>query len=127
MKKQQIVTKNAPHPAGPYSQGITYGDLVFVAGQRPANPDTNDIVDGGIREQTEQCIKNIQSVLEASGSSLADVLSSRVYLADINDFNSMNSVYETMFPQPYPVRTTISCTLRNILIEIDVIAVKKSK
>lgn len=127
MEKVQISTDKAPRPAGPYSQVITYGDFIFVAGQRPADPATNQIVEGGIAEQTEQVIKNLSGALEAAGSSLADVVSSRVFLSDIGNFDAMNKVYEKMFPKPYPVRTTISCTLRNILVEIDVIAIRRSK
>ena len=82
MEKVQISTDKAPRPAGPYSQVITYGDFIFVAGQRPADPATNQIVEGGIAEQTEQVIKNLSGALEAAGSSLADVVSSRVFLSD---------------------------------------------
>lgn len=124
IKKQQIVTENAPSPAGPYSQAIVAGDFVFVAGQRPANPKTNEIVEGGIAEQTEQVIKNIESVLKAAGSSLENCVSSRVFLSDIKNFSAMNEVYEKMMPKPYPARTTIECSLRNILVEIDVVALK---
>jgi endoribonuclease L-PSP, putative len=125
--KDQIITENAPSPAGPYSQGIVAGPFVFVAGQRPADPKTNKIVEGGIAEQTEQVIKNLSAVLEASGSSLSQCVSSRVFLSDIKNFDAMNAVYEKMFPKPYPVRTTIECKLRNIMVEIDVIALKNEQ
>ncbi len=125
MEKKQISTELAPRPAGPYSQCITFGDFIFVAGQRPADPVTDKIVEGGIEAQTERVIKNLSSILEAAGSSLADVVSSRVFLSDIGNFSAMNSVYEKMFPKPYPVRTTVSCTLRNIMVEIDVIAIRR--
>ncbi len=125
MEKKQITTNLAPKPAGPYSQCITYGDFIFVAGQRPADPATDQIVEGGIEKQTERVINNLSAVLEAAGSSLADVVSSRVFLSDISNFAAMNTVYERMFPKPYPVRTTVSCTLRNIMVEIDVIAIRR--
>jgi 2-iminobutanoate/2-iminopropanoate deaminase len=124
IEKKQIFTENAPSPAGPYSQGIIAGQFVFVAGQRPADPKTNQIVEGGIEEQTAQVIKNLEGILKASGSSLDRCVSSRVFLSDIKDFSAMNSVYEKMMPKPYPVRTTTQCTLRDILVEIDVIALK---
>lgn len=124
IEKEQIITACSPPPAGPYSQGIVAGQFVFVAGQRPADPETNQIVEGGIEKQTEQVMKNIDAVLRASGSSLDRCVSSRVFLSDIKDFDAMNDVYEKMMPKPYPVRTTIQCSLRNILVEIDVIALR---
>ena len=124
MEKKELKTSNAPTPAGPYSQGIEFGNLVFVAGQRPADPVTGEIKEG-IKEQTRQVIKNLESVLAVSGCTLADVLRSTVYLADIKYFNEMNEVYKEMFPAPFPARTTIGTQLRGILIEIDVIAGKR--
>lgn len=124
VEKIQVVTKNAPTPAGPYSQGIIADKFVFVAGQRPANPETGVIVEGGIQEQTRQVIENLSAVLTASGSSLDRIVRSTVYLSDIGNFGAMNSVYEKMIPKPYPVRTTVGTQLRNILVEIDVIALR---
>lgn len=124
MEKKQIITANAPSPAGPYSQGIAVDRLVFVAGQRPADPKTGEIAEG-IAAQTRQVIENLASVLEAAGSSLEDVVRSTVYLSDIKYFAEMNAVYEKLMPKPYPARTTIGTQLRGILVEIDVIAIKK--
>ncbi len=124
MEKKQIITANAPSPAGPYSQGIAVDRFVFVAGQRPADPKTGEIAEG-IAAQTRQVIENLASVLEAAGSSLEDVVRSTVYLSDIKYFAQMNAVYEKLMPKPYPARTTIGTQLRGILVEIDVIAIKK--
>lgn len=124
MEKKQIITTNAPSPAGPYSQGIAVDRFVFVAGQRPADPKTGEIAEG-IAAQTRQVIENLASVLEAAGSSLEDVVRSTVYLSDIKYFAEMNAVYEKLMPKPYPARTTIGTQLRGILVEIDVIAIKK--
>lgn len=124
MEKKQIITANAPSPAGPYSQGIAVDRFVFVAGQRPADPKTGEIAEG-IAAQTRQVIENLASVLEAAGSSLEDVVRSTVYLSDIKYFAEMNAVYEKLMPEPYPARTTIGTQLRGILVEIDVIAIKK--
>lgn len=124
VEKIQVITENAPTPAGPYSQGIIADKYVFVAGQRPANPKTGEIVEGGIKEQTRQVIENLSAVLAASGSSLDRIVRSTVYLSDIGNFSAMNSVYEEMMPKPYPARTTIGAQLRNILVEIDVIALR---
>ncbi len=119
--KKEIKTTNAPTPAGPYSQALVTGDFVFVAGQRPTHPATGEMA-SDIAGQTEQCIKNVEQILIAAGSSLANVVRSNVYLSDLSNFAPMNEVYSKMFPQPYPVRTTIGCQLRGILIEIEVIA-----
>ena len=120
-EKKQITTANAPAPAGPYSQAIAAGGFVFVAGQRPQDPATGEIGEK-IQEQTRQVIKNLEAVLTAAGSSLDRVVRSTVYLSDIKNFAPMNEVYKEMMPQPFPARTTLGAQLRNILVEIDVIA-----
>ena len=120
-EKKQITTENAPAPAGPYSQAIAAGGFVFVAGQRPQDPATVEIGET-IQEQTRQVIKNLEAVLTAAGSSLDRVVRSTVYLSDIKNFAPMNEVYKEMMPQPFPARTTLGAQLRNILVEIDVIA-----
>lgn len=122
-KKIEIITKNAPTPAGPYSQGIIAGDFIFVAGQRPQNPFTNEIPND-IKSQTKQCIENIKAILEKAGSSLDKIVKTNVYLTDIKYFAEMNEIYQQMIPIPFPVRTTIGTQLRNILIEIEVIALR---
>lgn len=123
MSKKQIFTNKAPLPAGPYSQAIIADKFVFVSGQRPQDPATGYISDN-IKEQTRQCIKNIETILKSSGSSLANIVRSTVYLSDIKYFNEMNEVYQELIPKPLPARTTIGAQLRNILIEIDVIALR---
>ncbi len=123
MNKTQIKTDKAPKPAGPYSQGIVAGDFIFVAGQRPVDPETGYIPDD-IQGQTRQVIKNIQSILAEHDATLADVVRSGAYLSDLKNFAAMNEVYSEMFPEPYPARTCIGTSLRGILVEIDVIAYK---
>ena len=120
-EKKQITTANAPAPAGPYSQAIAAGGFVFVAGQRPQDPATGEIGET-IQEQTRQVIKDLEAVLTAAGSSLDRVVRSTVCLSDIKNFAPMNEVYKEMMPQPFPARTTLGAQLRNILVEIDVIA-----
>lgn len=120
----QIITKNAPTPAGPYSQGIITDNFVFTAGQRPQNSVTGEIKKD-IKEQTKQVIENIQAILKESGCALKDVVRTTVYLSDIKYFDEMNSVYGEMFSEPFPVRTTMGVQLRGIDVEIDAIALKK--
>lgn len=124
VKVKQIVTQDAPTPAGPYSQGLITEDLVFTAGQRPQDPNTGEIKKD-IKEQTRQVIENIQSILKESGCTLEDVVRTTVYLSDIKYFDEMNSVYREMFSEPYPVRTTMGVQLRGIDVEIDAIALKR--
>lgn len=119
-----ISTKNAPSPAGPYSQGIITDNYVFTAGQRPQDPITGEIKKD-IKDQTYQVIKNIESILKEAGCSLKDVVRTTVYLSDIKYFDEMNSVYKEMFSEPFPTRTTIGVQLRGIDVEIDAIALKK--
>ncbi len=120
-----ISTKNAPSPAGPYSQGIITDHFVFTAGQRPQDPITGEIKKG-ITEQTYQVIKNIEAILHEAGCSLKDVVKTTVYLSDIKYFDEMNKVYKKMFSEPFPARTTIGVQLRGIDIEIEAIAVKNT-
>lgn len=122
---KSISTKNAPSPAGPYSQGIITDNYVFTAGQRPQDPITGEIKKD-IKDQTYQVIKNIESILKEADCSLKDVVRTTVYLSDIKYFDEMNSVYKEMFSKPFPTRTTIGVQLRGIDIEIDAIALKNN-
>lgn len=121
---QKISTDNAPQPAGPYSQGIAAGNLVFVAGQGPKDPASGQTPDG-IQAQTHQVLKNIRSILEASGASLRDVVKVTAHLSDLANFQAFNEVYRQYFQEPLPVRTTVGSRLNNILVEIDVIAYRE--
>ena len=122
MLKQQIVTPNAPLPAGPYSQGLRVGDFVYVAGQGPTDPATKKSAGESIEEQTRQVLENIKAILEAGGATMGDVVKSTVHLSDMSLFSRFNAVYATYFPDPKPVRTTVGSHLPGILVEIDVVA-----
>ena len=119
--KKEIRTKSAPMPAGPYSQGIIVGNRIYVAGQGPLNPATGKVPEG-IEDQTRQVLKNIQAILEAGGAKLDDVVKVTAHLADLKYFTAFNEVYKTFFKEPFPVRTTVGSQLKDILVEIDVIA-----
>ncbi len=120
--KRQVVTDSAPRPAGPYSQAIAAGGLVFTAGQGPADPATGKVT-GDIEAQAHQVLRNISAILEAAGSSVDDVVKVTVHLADLSDFDRFNHVYAEYFKEPRPARTTVGSQLLGILVEIDVIAV----
>ncbi|MHB0946288.1 MAG: RidA family protein [Sedimentisphaerales bacterium] len=124
MKK--ISTQNAPAAVGPYSQAIDAGAFVFLAGQIPLNPKTNQLVEGGVDVQTKRVIENIKAVLSEAGSDLTKIVSSTVYLTDMDNFAKMNEVYASYFAEPYPARVTIAVKSlpKNALVEIAVIATK---
>jgi len=93
MSKTIIATNGAPAAIGPYSQGVRVGNLVFTAGQIPLDPATQQVVASGITEQTTRVLENLKAILEASGSSLANVVKTTVFLKDLKDFAEMNAVY----------------------------------
>ena len=122
--RERIQTNNAPAAIGPYSQAIKANGFVFVSGQIPINPETGDFVSGGIAEQTEQVFKNLKAVLEASGSSLDQVVKTTVFLADMKEFSGMNEVYATFFSGPPPARATVAAAglPRDAKVEIEAVA-----
>ena len=122
--KQIVATDEAPRAIGPYSQAVIAGGMVFASGQIPLDPRTGEFVAGGIREQTEQVMRNLSAVLGAAGSGLGRVLKATVYLADMADFAEMNEVYGSYFREEPPARSTVQAARlpRDARVEIDVIA-----
>lgn len=125
---KEIRTDKAPAAIGPYSQAIAAGGFVFASGQIPIDPSTGSIVEGGIQEQTRQALTNASAVLSAAGLSLANVVKTTVYLADMADFTAMNDVYSSFFAAPYPARSAVAVrTLpKNVLVEVECIAILQS-
>lgn len=121
---EEIATSSAPESTSPLSQAIVSGDLVFVSGQVPSDPDTGETVDGGIEQQTRQVFENLSAVLEASGSSLDNVVKSTVFLTDMGDFDGMNEIYREYMNEPYPARSAIGVAelAADIRVEIEMIA-----
>jgi 2-iminobutanoate/2-iminopropanoate deaminase len=122
--RKAVTTDKAPRPVGPYSQAIIEGDLIFLAGQGPGNPETGQLEMGDVRHETRRTLDNMKGVLEAAGSSLDKVIKCNVYLRDINDFAAMNEVYATYFSAPPPARTTIQAGALpgGIAVEIECVA-----
>jgi len=120
--RKVVRTAEGPRPLGVYSQAIVCDGFVFVAGQGPINPATNEMELGDIRSETRRVLRNIDAILHASGSSLRDAVRMGVFLADLADFPAMNEVFREFFPEDPPARTTIGCTLPRIKVEIDCIA-----
>lgn len=122
-----IHTEKAPAAIGPYSQAVDSGHgLVFVSGQLPIDPATGAFPEGGIKEQTRQSLLNTQAILEAAGLTLANVVKTTVFLADMGDFAAMNEVYATFFSAPFPARCAFAVkTLpKGALVEIESIAAR---
>ena len=119
-----ISTTNAPAAIGPYSQAISVGGLVFVSGQLPIDPATGAFAEGGIKELTRQSLTNMKAILEEAGTSMANVVKTTVFLADMNDFAAMNEVYAEFFAAPFPARSAVAIkTLpKGALVEIECIA-----
>ena len=122
--KQIIATESAPQAIGPYSQAIVAGGFVFASGQIPIDPATGQFVEGGISEQTEQVLLNISNLLAAAGTSLARVVKTTVFLADMNDFAAMNETYARFFGENPPARSTVQAARlpRDARVEIEVVA-----
>jgi 2-iminobutanoate/2-iminopropanoate deaminase len=119
-----ISTKKAPAAIGPYSQAIQVGNLVYTSGQIPIDPATGTFVEGGIKKQTRQSLSNVRAILEEAGLTMANVIKTTVFLADMADFADMNAVYAEFFSEPYPARSAVAVkTLpKGALVEIEVVA-----
>lgn len=123
MRKMAVCPANAPVPAGPYSHAVIAGDFIFLSGQTPEKPSTNETVKGDIKIQTRQVMENIRSILAEAGCTMNDVVKVNAYLSDINNFAGYNEVYREYFEEPYPARTTVqSAVPGGSLLEIDIIA-----
>jgi 2-iminobutanoate/2-iminopropanoate deaminase len=122
--REIIATEKAPGAIGPYSQAIKTGGMVYCSGQIPIDPVTGEFVSNDVVEQTEQVLKNLTAVLEAAGSSLANVVKTTVFLADMNDFAAMNEVYGRYFSENKPARATVQAARlpRDARVEIECIA-----
>lgn len=123
--KQVIASNDAPAAIGPYSQAIRHGSLVFLSGQLPIDA-TDGSIPGDIAAQTRQSLENMQHVLRAAGCTLADVVKTTCFLADMALFQEMNAVYESFFTDAPPARTTIAARElpKGVLVEIDCMAIK---
>jgi 2-iminobutanoate/2-iminopropanoate deaminase len=123
---QKILTEKAPAPIGPYSQAVLVDDkFLYTAGQGPMDPITGRIVEGDIKEQTRQVMKNLEAILLAGGASLASVVKTTVFLKDMNEFATMNEVYAEFLGAAAPARSTVEAARlpRDIRVEIEAVAV----
>jgi 2-iminobutanoate/2-iminopropanoate deaminase len=121
---EQIFTRKAPKPIGPYSQAIRSNGYIFVSGQIPVEPQSEAVIQGDIEAQTRQALKNLSAVLEAAGSGLGSVVMTTVYLTDLRDFPKFNAVYAEYFGETKPARATVQVARlpKEALVEIAAIA-----
>ncbi|WP_424009218.1 RidA family protein [Haloferax denitrificans] len=121
---KELTTADAPDSIGPYSQGIISGDKLYVSGQGPVDPETGKVVDGTPAEQTRRTLENVEAILEAGGSSLADVVKATVFLKDMRYYNEVNEVYGEYMSAPYPARSAVEVVKLpvDIDVEIEVVA-----
>ena len=124
MPKKHITSTQAPKPIGPYSQGVIAGGLLFISGQIPLDPQSGNLLDGSIEEQTELVLKNIMAILKEAKMGPENVVKTTVFLSDLADFPKMNAVYEKHLGKEPPARSTIQAAglPRGVKVEIDAIA-----
>lgn len=124
MSKIQILTDNAPKAIGPYSQAILNGNLVYTSGQIPIVPATGQIISDDVEEQTKQVISNLKEVLDASGSSLQNVIKTTVFIKNMDEFAKINAIYASFFSEPFPARSTVEVARlpKDVKVEIEAIA-----
>lgn len=127
MKQEEIRTGNAPAAIGPYSQAVKANGLLFVSGQIPVDGKTGTMPKG-VRQQTVQCLTNIEAVLAAAELTMRDVVKCTIYLADLAAFGEANEVYSSFFEEPYPARACVevSALPKGALVEIEAVAVVKA-
>jgi 2-iminobutanoate/2-iminopropanoate deaminase len=125
MKKEVVSTKKAPGAVGPYSQAVKSGNLVFTAGQIALDPETGQMVGGGIKEQTRQVFANLKAVLDAAGTSLENVIKTTVFIVDMGKFGDVNEVYAGYFSGDFPARSCVEVAglPKDAQVEIEVVAV----
>ena len=125
MKHQVIHTDNAPKAIGPYSQAVKAGNMLFVSGQVPFVPETMEIVEGDVKAQTAQSLKNVQAILAEAGLDFSHVVKSTVFIKDMNEFAQINEVYAEFFGENKPARACVEVARlpKDVKVEIEVIAV----
>jgi 2-iminobutanoate/2-iminopropanoate deaminase len=124
MEKKIIETMNAPKPVGPYSQAVQAGGFLFCSGQIAINPQTDEVINADVGTQARQCMTNIKALLAASGLSMDHIVKTTIFLLDMNDFATVNSVYAGFFERKFPARSTVAVVglPKGVRVEIEVIA-----
>lgn len=126
MKQRTISSERAPKAIGPYSQAVVAGDLIFTSGQIPLDPNSQQLVEGDIRAQTERVMENLAAVLQAAGASFENVVKASIFVADLGDFAAVNEIYGKRFPRSPPARSTVQVAAlpKGARVEIELVAVR---
>lgn len=121
MERKIIQTNKAPGAIGPYSQGVQAGNLLFISGQIPINPETGELVIGTIEEETKQVLENFKAIVEEGGASLKDVIKTTIFIKDMEQFGAINGVYGQYFTQNPPARATVEVARlpKDVNVEIE--------
>jgi 2-iminobutanoate/2-iminopropanoate deaminase len=124
--KSIIQTEKAPAPIGPYSQAVQAGNMLFISGQIALDPETNELISGGIKVEAMQVMNNLEAVLKTAGFNFEDVVKTTIFLSDMNHFADVNEVYGSYFSSNFPARETVAVLglPKNVNVEISVIAIK---
>lgn len=124
--KSIIQTEKAPAPIGPYSQAVKAGNMLFISGQIALDPETNQLISGGIKVEAMQVMKNLEAVLASADFSFENVVKTTIFLSDMNHFSDVNEVYGSYFKSDFPARETVAVLglPKNVNVEISVIAIK---
>jgi 2-iminobutanoate/2-iminopropanoate deaminase len=124
--KSIIYTEKAPAPIGPYSQAVETGNMLFISGQIPIDPETNQLITGSISDEAKQVMENLEALLITAGFSFENVVKTTIFLSDMNHFAEVNEVYGAYFKSEYPARETVAVLglPKNVNVEISLIAVK---
>ena len=124
MPKEVIVSEKAPKPIGPYSQAVKVGDLIFISGQIPIDPNTGEVIRGNFEEAAKTVLENIKSIVEAAGGSMDDIVKVTVYMKDLNLFSKFNEIYSRYFKGKYPARVVVEVSKipKDVDLEVEAIA-----
>jgi 2-iminobutanoate/2-iminopropanoate deaminase len=124
--KKIIETSGAPAPIGPYSQAVGVGNLLFISGQIPIDPATNELVSGSVEDETKQVMLNLETILTKAGYSFSDIVKTTIFLSDMSYFAKVNEIYGSYFQSDFPARETVAAAglPKNVNVEISVIASK---
>jgi 2-iminobutanoate/2-iminopropanoate deaminase len=119
--RRAIETGDAPAPIGPYSQALVADGVLYCSGQVPLDPETGELVEGGIDEQARRCLRSLQAICEAAGARLEQAARITIYLTEIGDFPAVNEVYAEFFAEPFPVRSTVGVAAlpKGAMVEMD--------
>ena len=123
MTKEIISTKNAPQAIGPYSQAVKAGNLMFISGQIPLDPETGDLVSRSIEDQAKQVLENVKSICEAAGCSLDDIVKISIFLTDLSNFAVVNDMMKEYFSEPYPARATVEVSGLPLGVNVEIEAI----